>query len=78
MKLVRERFIHSRLQFDEAEKNTLISTHKIISKVRDVNARGYTEDSYLRDLCTAILEGISEITDDYNNKYEGERKDENL
>ena len=76
MKLVRERFIHNRLQFDEAEKDTLISAHKIISKVRDVNARGYTEDVYLRDLCTQVLDGISELADNYNNKYEGEIKDD--
>lgn len=69
MKFIRERFIHSRIQFDEAEKDTLISAHKIVSNVRETNAHGYTEDDYLRVRCTEILKGISELLDNYSNEY---------
>ena len=69
MNLVRERYIHSHLQFDEAEKDILTSACKIVSKVRDLNVRGYKEDEYLRERCTEIVKGISELLNNYSNEY---------
>ena len=70
MKLKKESFIHSRLTFDDIEKDVLTSAYKIIDMARTANIHSSgAEDDYLLDRCNDILNGISELLDNYTNEY---------
>lgn len=74
MRIIKQRFIHNHIVFDEIEKDILTSACKIVSNVREINAHGYTEDDYLRNRCTEIMKGISELLDNYSNEYPDEEE----
>ena len=70
MKLTKETFIHNRLAFDDVEKDVLTSAYKIVDTVRTANIHSSgAEDDYLLDKCNDILNGISELLDNYTNEY---------
>lgn len=70
MKLMKETYVHNRLTFDETERDVLINAHKIISSVKQQNIHSSgAEDDFLSDRCTEILNGISELLDNYRNEY---------
>lgn len=70
MKLRKETYIHNQLVFNEVERDTLCSASKIITSIRQENIHSCgAEDSYLNDLCETILDGISELLDNYANEY---------
>lgn len=73
MKLTKETYIHNCLIFDESEKDILLSTVKIISAVRNSNIHSCgSEDTYLNEICNAIIKGIPELLDNYSNEYPDE------
>lgn len=73
MKLIKETYIHNRLVFEESEKDILLSTVKIISAIRHNNIHSSgAEDTYLNEVCDAIIKGIPELLDNYSNNYPDE------
>ena len=73
MKLIKNAYIHNHLFFSEAERDILISASKIVSAIRNENIHSSgAEDTYLTDKCVSVLEGLSELLDDYSNEYAGE------
>lgn len=70
MKLVKEQFIHNRLDFNTAERDLLIAAYKLVSEVREQNIHSCgAEDTFLNDRCAEIIGGISELLDGYSNEY---------
>ena len=70
MKLKKETFIRNCLTFDDIEKDVLTSAYKIVDTVRIANIHSSgAEDDYLLDKCNDILNGISELLDNYTNEY---------
>lgn len=70
MKLTKNCYIHSQLTFDTTEKDVLTTARKIIETVRfeNIHSSG-ADDDYITEKCDAILDGISELLDDYTNEY---------
>lgn len=70
MELVKKTYIHNRLVFTENERDTLCSAVKIVSAVRNNNIHSSgAEDTYLNEICDAIINGIPELLDNYSNEY---------
>ena len=70
MKLIKEPFIHNKIIFDSTERDVLTTTYKIIEAIRAENTHSIgAEDDYLLDRCNDILNGISELLDNYTNEY---------
>lgn len=70
MKLTKETYIHNRIVFEESERDILCSTVKIISAIRNSNIHSCgAEDTYLTEICDAIIYGIPELLYNYSNEY---------
>lgn len=70
MKLIKKPFIHNKIIFDSTERDVLTTAYKIIEAVRTENTHSSgAEDDYLLDKCNDILNGISELLDNYTNEY---------
>lgn len=73
MILVKETYIHNRLEFNETERSVLKTAYEIIQKVKNSNIHSPgAEDSYLNEQCDNILSGLSELGNDYSNSYADE------
>ena len=70
MKLTKKRYIHNEITFDPIEKDVLTTAYKIIEAVRmeNIHSSG-ADDDYITEQCNAILNGISELIDNYTNEY---------
>lgn len=70
MRVIKRRFIHNQIIFDEAEKDVLTTAYKIVDAIRmeNIHSSG-ADDDYLTEKCDDILKGISELLDNYTNEY---------
>lgn len=76
MKLTKEVFIHNRITFEETERDILSSAYKIVANIRNENIHSCgADDTYLHDQCTNIMNGISELLDNYTNEYPEPKED---
>lgn len=70
MKLTKKIYIHNEITFDSTEREALTTAYKIIDAVRTENIHSSgAEDDYLRAKCNEIMDGLSELLDNYTNEY---------
>lgn len=71
MELKKELYIHNCVRLNEAEKELLKATHKLVTNIQEQNYRDKNwEDSYLTlYICQPILNSINELLNNYKNEY---------
>lgn len=70
MELTKKYYVRNQLIFNAAERETLTAAYNIVENVRSENLLSSgSADDYITKKCDAILNGISELLDNYTNEY---------